>query len=238
MRRLIVATLVAALGTAVASMAHAATTETFDLDVNGCSSGCLGKGVTSLGTATVEATGGDLVFTIQLTGAEFNGSGNSPTHQAFVFDLDQKGATISGVSTNFAAATGKGDYSSSPFGNDWTYAIDYTGKAKPGFTPSELTFTVSDKSHPLTLADVDIGDLYTVKVGRTSNTSDIYFAADLYANKTTGNIGAVLAQGPTPVPVPAPVPEPATWAMLAVGVGMLGGALRRRGRIASPVAAA
>ena len=80
--------------------------------------------------------------------------------------------------------------------------------------------------------------MYTVKVGRTSNTSDIYFAADLYANKTTGNIGAVLAQGPTPVPVPAPVPEPATWAMLAVGVGMLGGALRRRGRIASPVAAA
>lgn len=38
--------------------------------------------------------------------------------------------------------------------------------------------------------------------------------------------------------VATPVPEPATWAMMAIGLGIVGGTLRRRARIAFPVALA
>jgi len=45
------------------------------------------------------------------------------------------------------------------------------------------------------------------------------------------NSGLTNLTGYTP-PTPPRVPEPATWAMMVGGFGMIGGALRRRVRIA------
>lgn len=212
-RGILAAALAAPLVAAAAGMAQAAIV--LDLTQNGCSANCFGRGVTSLGTVTVDAVGGSLDFTVDLTdGALFKANGNSQ-HNALVFDLDKAGLTISDLPAKmFAQATGKaGRFSEAPFGGAWTYAVDYVGTAKQGHTPSTLSFTVSDAGHDLTLADIAVGDIY--------NRLKIYAAADVYANETTGNVGAI--ERPT-----GAVPEPATWAMMIVGVGMLGCALRRR----------
>lgn len=230
-RSVMVAALAAVLGTTAAGVAQA-NTVVLDLTQNGCSGDCFGSGVTSLGAVTVDAVGGSLDFTVDLTnGAIFNANGNGQ-HNALVFGLDQTGLTISDLSAGFGLPTEKygkttkldpGPFSEAPFSNKWAYAIDYVGGAKQGHTPGALSFTVSDAAHDLTLADLVAGDLY--------DSLKIYAAADVYANDTTGNVGAVM------VPTTG-VPEPATWALLLLGVGMIGAALRRRSGQAAPVDAA
>ena len=228
MRGVMAAALAAALGAAGAGGAQAAVV--FDLTQNGCSRTCFGKGAGSLGTVTVDAVDGNLDFKVDLSnGALFNAHGNSE-HNAFVFDLDQSGLTISGLTAGFALPTEKvrgttvinpGPFNESAFGRDWTYAVDYVGGARQGRTPNLLSFTVSDAAHNLTLNDVVAGDIY--------DGLKIYAAADVYADGKTGNVGATLH--PT-----GAVPEPATWALMIAGVGMLGAALRRR-RLTGPAAA-
>lgn len=231
MRSVMVAAVAAALGTATAGVAQA-NTVVLDLTQNGCSADCFGPGVTSLGTVTIDAVGGSLDYTVDLAnGAIFNANGNSQ-HNALVFGLDQTGLTISNLSAGFGLPTEKigkttalnsGPFSDAPFSSKWAYAIDYVGGAKQGHTPGALSFTVSDAAHDLTLADVAAGDLY--------DSLKIYAAADVYANNTTGNVGAIMV--PT-----SGVPEPATWALLLLGVGMIGAALRRRAGQAASVGAA
>jgi hypothetical protein len=204
-----------ALGTAVAG-ASQATTLVYQFTEDGCSSSCFAPGVTSLGTMTIDDTGGVLAFTIDLVGAQFNANGNSE-HHALVFDIDKTGLTIDDISAGFGLPTEKvkgktvsdpGPFDAPPFGKGiWPYAIDYTGSAKQGDTPSELSFTVSDGTlHDLTLLDVKSPDVY--------GGFKIYAAADVYANGNTGNVGAI--------------PEPTSWALMILGMGGVGGLLRRR----------
>ena len=71
-----------------------------------------------------------------------------------------------------------------------------------------------------TLGDIPLiaGALNTISVTGTAVSS------------TNGSLSGQLAFGNT-----APVPEPATWGMMLVGFGMLGGAMRRRSKVARRV---
>jgi hypothetical protein len=194
-----------AAAVATAGLAQAATSLTLDLTVADPTAG-LNPG--PYGTVTITEDMGSLLFTVTPdNGAQFNVNNNSQ-HHAFVFDLVGAGVSISDVTTDFSAAAGP--VSDAPFG-DWEYAIDYTGMAKQGGAPASLSFTVSDAANDLT-----VGSLASFS---SFAGVPLYAAADIFDGKT-GNVGATLA--------PTGVPEPATWAVMLLGFGGIGAAMRSR----------
>jgi len=240
--RILAAAASLALATAVSGgAAHAAT---YLLTVDGCSNKCLGTGsnaVSDVGTITVTQNGGMLDFTVALdNGALFNASGNGQ-HHAFAFDLNAGGASLAGLTysnfttlnamghqvatTDFAAPTvtkkgvttvDPGPFNDSPFGQGvWSNAIDYVGSAGQGSTPSNFSFQLSDTLDNLSLSMLTFADTY--------NGKKIEFAADVYANKTTGNVGAIYNDA-------GDIPEPAAWALMIMGVFGVGAALRQKRR--------
>lgn len=219
---------VMAAGLASAGTAGAVTTETFKLTVNGCSGSCFAGGVTSLGTVTVTENDGALDFSVQLTDAVFNLAGKSSTHHSLAFSIGSTGAgdpvsdvTISDLTSGFSSSTA-GGISDSPFGT-FKDAINHVGSSKgnSGSNPSALSFVVSDAAGNLSLSNLTANSIS--KVGQ------IYLAADLYANGKTGNVGAL---GGAIATTTSGTPEPATWAMMLMGIGLAGGALRTRRRVA------
>ena len=196
-----------------ASLAQAATSLTLDLTVADPAAGFGAPAKDGYGTVTItDLAGGKLGFDITLDdGASFNVNNNSQ-HHAFTFDLKGAGVTISSLTTGFSVNTG-GPFAQDPFGKDWQHAISYTGAAKQGKAGSSLSFVVDDTLHDLTTASLQLGDIYGGK--------KIYASADIFQNKATGNVGATMTTG---------VPEPATWAMMLVGFGGLGVAMRRARR--------
>jgi hypothetical protein len=214
-------------GMASAGAAGAVTMETFDLSVNGCSSTCFGTGVSSLGTVTVkQATGGALDFAVALTnGALVNANGNSQ-HHALAFSVAGSGVSgvaISGLTSGFSGATSTSGFEDSPFatgkGPLFDDVIDYTGSAKQGSTPSTFSFVVTDSGKNLTLAD-----LTPLSFTVNKSVTQIYLAADVFANRQTGNVGA---PGGT---ISIGTPEPGSWALMVIGVGLMGASLRTRRR--------
>jgi hypothetical protein len=216
-----------ALGTAIGGgAAHA---NTYMLTVDGCSAGCLGSN-TELGTVTVTQNGGALDFSVVLdNGALFNNNNNSQ-HHAFVFDLAPGGASLTGLhygnfttidSTNHVVSTSAftpdspAPFTDDPFGNAWTNAIDYNkgSNGNSSTNASNFSFELSDTLTNLSLSMLHFGDVY--------NGKDIIVAADVYANGTTGNVGAVTGGG---------VPEPATWGLMITGVFCIGAAMRQQRR--------
>jgi PEP-CTERM motif len=215
-------------GLASAGAASAVTTETFDLTVNGCSSSCFAKGVSSLGTVTVTQTSsGALDFSVDLTnGALINANGNDQ-HHALAFSIAGTGVSdvsISKLSTGFSSAVSSTPtYDEPPFASGkgplFDDVINYTGSAKQGHTPSAFSFVVTDKKGNLTLADISPVS-YTVN----KSVTQIYLAADVYANKQTGNVGAPNGS------ISIATPEPGSWALMVIGVGFMGASLRTRRR--------
>ncbi len=235
--RILAAVAALALGTAISG--GAAQAATYMLTVNGCSSNCLGSN-TEIGTVTVTQVGGALDFTVALDhNAVFNSNGNGE-HHAFTFDLSSGGASLAGLAysnfttvnssnqvvttTDFAAPTvtnkgvttlDPGPFDESPFGHGtWSNAIDYVGTAGQGHAPSNFSFQVKDTLNNLSLGMLTFADTYDGK--------KIEFAADVYANGTTGNVGAVYSTSP------GGVPEPASWAMMIMGVFTIGAVMRQR----------
>jgi hypothetical protein len=200
-----------ALGTAAAGMAQA---ETFNLIEDDCGGGCLTPTVTTMGTVTVTDVSGALDFSVTLQNALFNANGNGE-HYALSFDVDQTGLSITHLSPtgDFTALTPSRSYSQAGFG-DWPDAVEIAGHPRQGSTSNTMTFTVSDAADNLTLADL----VSPTTVGG----QPIYVVADVnsLASGNTGNVGGVLA--------PGAVPEPATWAMMILGMGLIGFAARRR----------
>ena len=168
-------------------------------------------------TALTGAQAGELEFLVTpnaTIGAGFNVNNNSQ-HQAITFDLTGVGVKISDISAGFAQVAGP-NVNQDPFGKNWEYGVDYTGDAKQGHAPSSLSFIVSDTLDNLSLASLKVGDVF--------DKQNIYAAVDIF-DKATGNVGATIG-----------TPEPATWAMMLMGFGGLGAALRmsRRRQAANP----
>ncbi|MDB5436644.1 MAG: hypothetical protein JWR47_2901 [Phenylobacterium sp.] len=201
----------AALGLALsfgaASMANA-TVYVFTQDA--CTGTC---GTGPFGTVTVTndaSLANTLDFVVQLAAGETFHDTNDPQHHALTFDLvGNPTITISGLGSPFTASTPQaaGSTSAAGFGT-FDYVINLP---KGSDDPSSFSFKATGAG-PLTL------DFNTV------GANQIYFTTDIFgANGNTGNIGAILQTG-------GGVPEPASWALMLVGFGGLGAALRHRRR--------
>lgn len=132
-----------------------------------------------------------------------------------------------------------GDYSWSidsddaPYQND-TDGLVYAGIAslRSGTTgPTfDIDFFSDSKNGGLRLTDADSGDISAFS-GAT-----LYSIVGSTIGFNTGNFDLTPVSGGTPsrltISTAAAVPEPATWAMMIVGFGMAGAALRSRRRAA------
>jgi hypothetical protein len=218
--RYLAGAIAATLSIGTAGLAQAAT-EILDLTTADPTAGF--PSATEYGTIKItELTGaqaGELEFLVTpnaTIGASFNvNDDKNSQHHSITFDLTGLGVKISDISAGFAQFAGP-NIAQDPFGKNWEYGVDYTGGAKQGGAPSSLSFVVSDTLDNLSLASLKVGDVYGGK--------NIYAAVDIY-DKATGNIGATIG-----------TPEPATWAMMLMGFGGLGAALRvsRRRQAANP----
>ncbi|HET9161038.1 MAG TPA: PEPxxWA-CTERM sorting domain-containing protein [Caulobacteraceae bacterium] len=198
------------------TVAGAANATTYDLTVNGSAIG----GLSSYGTVDVtrNADGRGLDFTVTLAPDVFFHDGGA--HTSFAFDLaggtpDVTFSAISGFGSGYTFG-GPGTFANSPFGN-FEYGLDCDcGQGNDPDVPGPLKFTITP-TDGVTVLNLD---------GHGSDPV-IFAAADLRnANPqgSTGAVGAVLSFTPG-------VPEPATWSMLILGMGMVGGVLRMRRRV-------
>ena len=165
----------------------------------------------------VEVTQGvnALNFTVTLfDGLKFTDTGMG--HSAFTFSLAGEPAIgFTGLPAGFTTFTSANAIQNSPFAF-FDYAVTCTDTCRPsiGGYASPLTFTVTGAG--LTLAS--LATATGTFMGQT-----VLFAADTIS--TTGVTGTV-AGGP----LAGGVPEPATWAMMILGMGMVGMGLRLRRR--------
>jgi hypothetical protein len=198
----------AALGLALsfgaASMANATV---FTFTQQSCSTSC---GTGPFGTVTVTddaVLANTLDFVVELAAGETFHDTNDPQHHALTFNLvGDPTITISGLGSPFTAngLQAAGSTSAAGFGS-FDYVINLP---KGSDDPSSFSFKATGDG-PLTL------DFNTV------GANHIYFTTDIFGTTgQTGNVGAVLGTGG--------VPEPASWALMLVGFGGLGAALRHR----------
>ena len=210
------ALLAAASFAALAATPVSAQVATYSLSVDGSSDG-LGSG--PYGTITVTQNANGTLSFVETLFDGFRIHGGNDNHDAAAFTLiGDPSLTITGLTAGFITEnTGSGTSDSEPpFGSFQTsIACDTAcGTGFNGGFAGPLNFTVGAAS-PLTLASLG----YNVFNGQ-----NIYFTSDLViANGNTGNVGATLVTTPS-------VPEPATWAMMLVGFGATGVAMRRRRR--------
>jgi hypothetical protein len=193
-----------ALSLGAAGMANA-TVYTFTQDA--CTGTC---GTGPFGTVTVTPDGAlanTLDFAVQLFGTETFHDTDDKNHHALTFDLvGNPTITISGLGAPFTTnGTQAAGSTPAPSFGSWDYVINLP---KGSADPSSFSFKATGTA-PLTL------DFNTV------GANHIYFASDIVgANGNTGNVGATLLAGG--------VPEPASWALMLIGFGSLGAALRHR----------
>jgi PEP-CTERM motif len=201
-----------ALSFGAAGMANATV---YTLTLDGCSSSC-GAGPFGTVTVTNDATDlGSLDVFVQLNaGVQFNGAGNSSTHNSLAFDLvGSPTVTYKNLGVQQFANAGAMS-NASPFGA-FGYSLDFTGANHNPTGATTLSFEIYSATatalNPLVLGSTNY------------NGTPLYFSADVYANGTTGNVAAKGPTGPL-----GGVPEPASWALMLVGFGGLGAALRHR----------
>jgi hypothetical protein len=209
-----VAAIAVALGVmGAASATHAVTSLTFDFDVTGA--GFTG----SVGTMTVTKTASGLDFKGVLdSGYEFR---NNPNGQpALMFNLPTADTDMpeTGLTGPFKQLTGVSPYGGAGLSTlgTWNNAIACPkgkggGACQPGYHDGVNPTTIGFSIAGITLADL---------VPDTAFGKKVYFSTDVVdSHGNTGYVGATLNGA---------VPEPATWAMMLVGFGGLGAALRSR----------
>jgi hypothetical protein len=210
-----------------AGMASAASADTYNLNVDGSSGNVLPG---SSGTVTVNTVaGGGLDFTVNLFGAGVTGTNtfwSSGGHTSFTFTLsgDVNGVSVSGLSPGFVILTSgltsgamtAGSYPDPNIGS-FEYAIDCPTCTGADPHPNSLHFVLTPTSG-------------TTQLVLAANGDGVYGAADIRRNGLeTGAVGFTLSQTPG-------VPEPATWAMMILGMGMVGAGMRMRRRFAATAA--
>lgn len=174
------------------------------------------------GTVTVTENGGALDFLMTLASGYRIHDGNA-NHNAFTFSiLGNPTVSITNLTSGFAAVSPDSatNVSSPPFGIFFT-GVDCTvcTSGYAGGYAGPLSFTVSAAT------SLDLTSLAFNTVGA----NDIYFTTDVInAAGNTGNVGATLTRGGG---TPPPVPEPATWALMLVGFGAIGFAMRRKQQV-------
>ncbi|HEV2362891.1 MAG TPA: PEPxxWA-CTERM sorting domain-containing protein [Caulobacteraceae bacterium] len=199
----------AAAAIMMAGAAHSAVVYTINNDICGCG---------ATGTVTVAQEGANTVdVSVKFTAGSFNLAGGSKQHDAVAFDL-------SGI-TSLSFSDGVGT-STTPFfvpanpetagsvaqdgAGDFQFVVSHTKGNNGGARIGTLNFDISAPG--LTVSSF------------TANSKGNIFGLDVYG--PTGSTGEEAVTGPG---VPT-VPEPATWALLMMGVGLVGGSLRSRRR--------
>jgi hypothetical protein len=227
-------------GLATASAARAAVVDlTYDLDLNGMSSGTCPGGVCGTVTVTGDTTS-SLTYTVDLaTGVSFhaNHSGSSGTAPFFYFDLtDANAIAFSGVGVN--GTIGATSYSYNPptsgsfvpnpgnFPGPYNYEVTCTNNTAGKICNGPLTFTASGAtaSDPFIIGSPTGGGLFAgdniAFVGDLSIAGGVSNCNPTSTTACTGDVGSSL--------VATGVPEPSTWAMMLLGFLGLGFAGYRR----------
>jgi len=200
---------------AVAGTPASATVGTYSLSVADPAAG-LGSG--PYGTVTVTENGDGTLTFVETLLNNFRIHGGNDNHDAFAFTISSDpNLVVTDLTAGFTTeqlTSGTGQ-SEPPFGTFQTAIVcgSACGTGYNGGFSGELTFTLGrTDATALTLASL------------SSNTymgQQIYFTSDLVnSGGFTGNVGATLVNTPS-------VPEPATWAMMLIGFGATGVAMRR-----------
>ena len=195
----------------VAAGSAQATTYYFVVDACSGTGGCGASPSTPAGTVVTAAESPNLVdITVTLTnGGAFHDT-NDPEHHALAFDLSNTPTiTVSDLGSPFTA---DGAEAPSTVHGDGLGTFEYV-----------INFPKAKKSVPdVTSFSFDIAGP-GVGLNSFASNGKVYFLSDIWAGPgETGNTGDIGA-----LPGPS-VPEPATWAMMIVGMGLAGTALRRR----------
>jgi hypothetical protein len=197
---------------------------TYDLDLNGMSTGTCPGGV--CGTVSVVGdTTSSLTYTVNLAaGVDFhaNHSGSSGTGAFFYFQLTDPGGpaiSFSGIGTNGSIGSGtysfnapiSGSFDPNPgnFPGPYNYGVTCTNNTSGKICGGPLTFTASGATaaNPFVIGSPLGHGLFP--------TDNIAFVADLSIDGDTGLVGS----SPTTV---SAVPEPSTWAMMILGFAAVG----------------
>jgi hypothetical protein len=158
------------------------------------------------GTVTTTQNGSDVDVSVTLaSGYQFVTTGGP--HTLFTFNIDDASYGVTNVDPSVLSWDQPG---TNPDFGTFTDAIVCTGCSNggAGAVDGPLTFTVTN----------------TTLDAFTPNSDGFTFSADIVGNRITGAVGD---GGLTPG-----VPEPATWAMMILGLGMVGAGLRMRRRSA------
>jgi hypothetical protein len=163
-------------------------------------------GTGNFGTVDVTGSSTDLHFVVALNGDKIIDTGS---HYAVSMDLGGSGFTLVGLSpSQFTLSSGT--LSNAPF-TGFNLALNCVACGPGGSAPwgHSLTFDIT-------------GTNLSVKTANAYNGHPINFAVDaLGAGSSTGTVAGGLS---------ASVPEPAAWALMIVGFGGIGAALRVRRR--------
>jgi hypothetical protein len=174
----------------------------------------LGSG--PFGQVTVTENAGALDFVMTLASGYRIHRGNA-NHLAFTFSLaGNPQVSITGLPAGFSpvSLSQSTNVTAPPFAPGQTGIKCEQPACGPGWGggySGPLSFKVMSSTSALTLNSL---------IARVNNQYSVYFTTDVVdSGGDTGNVGAVMVNGA--------VPEPSTWALMILGFGAAGGAMRR-----------